>query len=362
MQQANRVYNFSAGPSMLPLPVLEKVSAELLSYGDSGQSVMEMSHRSPAYDGIFKSSKQSIIDTLNIPDSHELLFIQGGASMQFDMLAANLTVNGKADYIVTGEFSGKAAKAAKKFTDVNILATTEADNFTYLPDVKELKPSPGSDYLHICYNNTIFGSCFSALPDCGDVPIVADMSSCIMSEPVDVSRFGMIYAGAQKNMGPAGFAVVIIDKKLLARSKDSLPIMQNYNTYSKSDSMANTPPTFAIYVAGLVAGWVKDTMGGLDKMAEHNRKKAAILYNYIDNSKLFNNPVRPDCRSMMNVTFTTGNDEMNNRFCKEAADAGLVNLKGHRLVGGMRASIYNAMPIDGVQALVEFMRGFEADV
>ncbi len=357
-----RVFNFSAGPSMLPLPVLEKMQKDLLSYDGCGQSVMEMSHRSPVYDSVFKASKQNIIDTLCIPDSHELLFIQGGASMQFDMLAANLTVNGKADYIVTGEFSGKAAKAAKKFTEVNILATSEADNFTYIPSMKNIKPSEGSDYLHLCYNNTIFGSVFSELPDCGDVPIIADMSSCIMSEPVDVARFGMIYAGAQKNMGPAGLAVVIIDKKLLSRSAESLPTMQNYNTYVKSDSMFNTPPTFAIYAAGLVADWVKNTMGGLEKMAEHNHKKAAILYNYIDGSSLFKNPVRTDCRSMMNVTFTTENDELNNRFCKEATATGLVNLKGHRLVGGMRASIYNAMPIEGVQALVDFMKGFEANV
>ncbi len=357
-----RVFNFSAGPSILPESVLASVKEELLDYNSSGQSVMEMSHRSAVYDEIYNRSKQSIIEVLNIPSSHELLFIQGGASMQFEMLAANLTVNGKADYIVTGEFSGKAAKAAKKFTEVNILASSEEENFTYIPSMENIKPSEGSDYLHLCYNNTIFGSRFTNLPDCGDVPIVADMSSCIMSEPMDISKFGMIYAGAQKNMGPAGFAVVIIDKKLLARSPESLGAMQNYNTYVKSDSMYNTPPTFAIYVAGLIAQWVNKDMGGLEKMAEHNRKKAAILYDYIDKSALFNNPVRPDCRSIMNVTFTTDNNELNSRFCKEAEKEGLVNLKGHRLVGGMRASIYNAMPTEGVEALVEFMRRFEANV
>ncbi len=358
----NRVYNFSAGPSQLPLAVLEQVQADLLCYKDSGQSVMEMSHRSPVYDKIFNDTKQRIIDVLNVPSSHEVLFIQGGASMQFDMLAANLTVNGKADYVVTGEFSGKAAKAAKKLTEVNIIASSEDKNFTYIPDMSKIKPSEGSDYLHICYNNTIFGTKFTDLPQCGEVPLVADFSSCIMSEPIDISRFGLIYAGAQKNMAPAGFAIVIIDKNLLSRSPDSLPIMQNYNTYVKSNSMVNTPPTFAIYVAGLVADWVQNTVGGLEKMAKQNQDKAAMLYECIDNSSLFSNPVRPDCRSLMNVTFTSGDAELDKRFCSEAEKAGLVNLKGHRLVGGMRASIYNAMPSEGINALVEFIKEFERNV
>ncbi len=357
-----RVYNFSAGPSQLPLPVLEQINSELLCYGDSGQSVMEMSHRSPAYDAIFKGAKQSIKDVLSVPDNYEILFIQGGASMQFDMLAQNLKKNGKADYIVTGEFSGKAAKAAKNITDAHVVATGEGCNFSKLPNLADMKPREGSDYLHLCYNNTIFGTRFHDLPECGDVPIVADMSSCIMSEPVDVSRYGMIYAGAQKNMGPAGFALVIIRKDLLERSDSALPLMSNYNTYVKSDSMHNTPPTFAIYVAGLVANWVQNTVGGLENMAKLNAEKAAVLYDYIDGSSLFSNGVDPSCRSMMNVTFTTGDKDADARFCKEAAAAGFANLKGHRLVGGMRASIYNAMPKEGIVKLTQFMSDFEKNV
>ncbi len=358
----NRVFNFSAGPSMLPLPVLKQVQEDMLCYKDSGQSVMEMSHRSPVYDKIFNDTKSAIIDLLGVPDSHEVLFIQGGASGQFDMLAANLKQNGTADYVVTGEFSGKAAKAAKKLINVNVVASSEDKNFSYIPNAGDIKPSEGSDYLHICHNNTIFGTRYTDLPNCGDVPLIADFSSSIMSEPLDVSRFGLIYAGAQKNMAPAGFAMVIIDKNLLSRSADSLPIMQNYNTYVKSNSMFNTPPTFAIYVAGLVANYIKNDIGGLENMAKINAEKAAVLYDFIDGSALFNNPVRPDCRSVMNVTFATGNADIDAKFCSESAKAGFVNLKGHRLVGGMRASIYNSMPSEGVEKLVEFMREFEKNV
>ncbi len=358
----NRVFNFSAGPSMLPLPVLKQVQEDMLCYKDSGQSVMEMSHRSPVYDKIFNDTKASIIDLLGVPDSHDVLFIQGGASGQFDMIAANLKKNGTADYVVTGEFSGKAAKAAKKLIDVNVVASSEDKNFSYIPNIGDIKTSEGSDYLHICHNNTIFGTRYTDLPNCGDVPLVADFSSSILSEPLDVSRFGLIYAGAQKNMAPAGFAVVIIDKKLLERSADSLPIMQNYNTYVKSNSMYNTPPTFSIYVAGLVADYIKNDVGGLQNMAKINAEKAAVLYDFIDGSALFSNPVRPDCRSMMNVTFATGNADIDAKFCSEAAKSGFVNLKGHRLVGGMRASIYNSMPSEGIERLVEFMKGFEKNV
>ncbi len=358
----NRIYNFSAGPSQLPLAVMEKVQKDLLSYGDSGQSVMEMSHRSSAYDAIFKQSKQNIKDLLAVGDDYEILFIQGGASMQFDMLAQNLKQNGIADYVVTGEFSGKAASAAKKITDAAVVATGEASNFTVLPALSDMKPRANSDYLHICSNNTIYGTRFTDLPDTGDVPLVADMSSCIMSEPIDVNSYGMIYAGAQKNMGPAGFALVIIRKDLLERSSDLLPLMSNYRTYAKSDSMHNTPPTFAIYVAGLVAEWIATDIGGLEKMAKRNEEKAAVLYDYIDKSSLYSNTVDKSCRSMMNVTFVTGDKELDAKFCKEAEKSGFANLKGHRLVGGMRASIYNAMPKEGIEKLTEFMREFENNV
>lgn len=353
-----RVYNFSAGPSMLPLPVLEKVQKELLCYDESGQSVMEMSHRSAVYDKIFCDTKQKIKDILSVPDDYEILFIQGGASMQFDMLALNLKKSAHADYVVTGEFSGKAAKAATRITEAHIIASGKECNFTKLPPLEDMRPCNGSDYLHICHNNTIFGSRFNLLPECGDVPLVADMSSSILSEPVDIKRYGLIYAGAQKNMAPAGFALVIIRKDLLERSGDTLPVMQSYKTYAESNSMANTPPTFSIYVAGVVVDYLNKEYGGLSGVMEYNKEKAALLYDYIDNSGYYKNSVSPDCRSVMNVTFTTPNEQSDNDFCKAAAKAGLVNLKGHRLVGGMRASIYNAMPREGVVQLIDFMKGF----
>ncbi len=356
----NRVYNFSAGPSMLPLEVLETAQKEMLNYNGSGQSVMEMSHRSPVYDAIIKKTEADFRELMNIPDNYKVLFLQGGASTQFAAVPLNLMKTGKADYVVSGQFSGKAFKEAKKYGDAKCIATSEDKTFSYIPEITPDMVRADADYVHVCYNNTIFGTKYPEVPNVGDKVLVADMSSCITSEPVDVTKFGVIYAGAQKNMAPAGLTVVIIREDLMGNAREDIPTMLDYKTMADNDSMYNTPPCYAIYVAGLVYKWALEN-GGLVAMKERNEKKAGILYDFLDNSKLFKATADKKCRSLMNVCFVTGDADLDKKFCKEATEAGFVNLKGHRSVGGMRASIYNAMPIEGVEKLVEFMKKFEAE-
>ena len=358
----DRIYNFSAGPSMLPVPVLEKARDDIMNYQGSGMSVMEMSHRSKAYDAIIKEAEALMREVMNIPDNYKVLFFQGGASLQFASVPMNLLKTGVADYIVTGQFSGKAYKEALKYSDkINLAATTKEENFTRIPRQEELKLTPNADYVHICFNNTIFGTKWDYIPDTGDVPLVADMSSCILSEPIDVSKFGLIYAGAQKNVAPAGLTIVIVREDLLREDLDStVPTVCSYKVMADNESMYNTPPCWPIYICKLVLEWIKD-IGGLEVMKAMNEKKAKLLYDCLDNSKLFKNPVVPQCRSMMNATFRAEDDELNAKFVKESVAAGMQNLKGHRSVGGMRASIYNAMPYEGVEALVKFIKEFEAN-
>ena len=354
-----RVYNFSAGPSMLPEEVLKTAANEMLDYGGSGQSVMEMSHRSKEYDAIIKAAEADLREIMNIPDNYEVLFLQGGASTQFAMVPLNLmTKNGKADYVITGQWANKAYKEAARYGKARAVASSADKTYSYIPKVEKADFDPEADYVHICMNNTIYGTKWNNIPDTGDVPLIADISSCILSEPIDVTKFGMLYAGAQKNLAPAGVTIVIVRKDLLGNAMDITPTMLNYVTHAENGSMFNTPPCYTIYVAGLVLKWIKK-LGGLEKMAEINRKKAAILYDFLDNSKLFKGTVVAEDRSLMNVPFITGNDELDAKFVKEAKEAGFVNLKGHRSVGGMRASIYNAMPVEGVEKLVEFMAEFE---
>ncbi|MEE1155344.1 MAG: 3-phosphoserine/phosphohydroxythreonine transaminase [Acutalibacteraceae bacterium] len=356
----SRVYNFSAGPSVLPECVLKKAAAEMLDYEGSGQSVMEMSHRSKIYGTIIEGCEALLREVMNIPDNYKVLFLQGGASTQFAAIPMNLmTKNGKADYVVTGQWAKKAAQEAGKYGEVNIVASSADKTFSYIPKLDASTFSKDADYFHICMNNTIYGTVYNELPDTGDVPLVADISSCIMSAPIDVTKFGVLYAGAQKNLAPAGLTIVIVREDLLGKVMDITPTMLNWETHANNGSMYNTPPCYTIYVAKLVLEWIKNDIGGLEKMYELNKKKADLLYNFLDNSKLFKGTVVPEDRSLMNVPFVTGNDELDAKFVKEAAEAGLINIKGHRSVGGMRASIYNAMPYEGVQALVDFMAEFE---
>ena len=355
----NRVFNFSAGPSMLPVPVLEKAAADMVCYGESGMSVMEMSHRSPDYEAIIGAAEANLRKLMNIPDNYKVLFLQGGASTQFASVPLNLIGRtGKADYVVSGQFSGKAFKEAQKMGyDVKCVATSKDTNFDQIPAFTKDMIRPDAAYVHVCYNNTIYGTKYASIPDTGDIPLVADMSSCILSEPVDVSKFGVIYAGAQKNMAPAGVTVVIVREDLLDYCAPKAPTMLEWKTMAENDSMYNTPPCYTIYMLGLVAEWLLD-MGGLEVMKEKNVKKAALLYDYLDNQSYYTAPVKPEFRSMMNVTFVTGDADLDKKFASEAAKAGMKNLKGHRSVGGMRASIYNAMPYEGVEALVAFMKKF----
>ncbi len=356
-----RVYNFSAGPSMLPEDVLKTAAAEMLEYGESGQSVMEMSHRSKEYDAIIKQAEADLREIMNIPDNYEVLFLQGGASTQFAMVPMNImTKNGKADFVITGQWANKAYKEAARYGNARAVASSADKTYSYIPKVDKADFDPEADYVHICMNNTIYGTKWHNIPDTGDVPLVADISSCILSEPIDVSKFGILYAGAQKNVAPAGLTIVIIRKDLIGNAMDITPTMLKYDTHSENASMFNTPPCYTIYIAGLVFKWIKE-LGGLEKIAEINRKKADILYNFLDNSKLFKGTVVPEDRSLMNVPFITGNEELDAKFVKESKAAGFVNLKGHRSVGGMRASIYNAMPVEGVEKLVEFMKKFESE-
>ena len=347
---------------MLPLAVLEKARDELVCYGDSGMSVMEMSHRSSDYDAIIKAAEQNLRRLMNIPDNYKVLFLQGGASTQFAAVPLNLmNRNHKADYIVSGQFSGKAFKEAQKYGDAVCAATTAADNFTYVPATTRESFRPDADYVHICFNNTIYGTKFNYIPDTGDIPLVADMSSCILSEPVDVTKFGLIYAGAQKNMAPAGLTVVIVREDLIGNARPDTPAMLDYKLMADNDSMYNTPPCYSIYMAGLVYEWLLNDVGGLENMKAYNEKKCAVLYDYLDAQDYYIAPVKKECRSMMNVTFVTGDAELDKKFASEAAKEGLKSLKGHRSVGGMRASIYNAMPIEGVEKLVAFMKKFAAE-
>ncbi len=354
-----RVYNFSAGPSMLPQAVLERARDELLDYGGSGQSVMEMSHRSSVYDAIIRDTEARLRRVLKIPDNYKVGFFQGGASTQFAMVPLNLMTTGEADYVVTGNFSKKAAEEAQKFGKVHIVASSKDRNFTYIPS--DIHCTENASYLHICENNTIFGTRYPVLPDTGEVPLVADMSSCILSRPTDVSKYGLIYFGVQKNVAPAGMAVAVVREDLLGHAAPTVPTMLNYKTIIDADSMYNTPPCWCIYMMGLVLQYLEEEVGGLDEMERRNNEKAALLYDYLDSQSFFNNPVEKPFRSIMNVTFTSPSAELDKKFCKEAEQRGLVNLKGHRLVGGMRASIYNAMPIEGVRALIAFMREFEKE-
>ncbi len=356
----NRVYNFSAGPSMLPESVLKRAQDEMLNYNGSGMSVMEMSHRSKVYDEIIKSAEAKLRKLMNIPDNYKVLFLQGGASLQFASIPLNLLKSGKADYIVTGQFSGNAAKEAKKYADVNVVADMKPENFARIPSQDELKLSPDADYVHICVNNTIFGTHWNYLLDTGDVPLVADMSSCILSEEVDVSKYGVIYAGAQKNMAPAGLTVVIIRDDLLGNARKDCPTVMDYSVMAEKESMYNTPSTYPIYVCGLVLDWI-ESLGGIAELEKINRAKAKILYDYLDESKLFIPHAEKGSRSLMNVTFRTGSEELDAKFVKEAGERGFLSIKGHRSVGGMRASIYNAMPVEGVEKLVAFMKEFEAN-
>ena len=345
---------------MLPMPVLEAAQRDLIAYGDSGMSVMEMSHRSPAFESIIADAEAKLRQVMAIPDNYKVLFLQGGASTQFAAIPLNLmNKNKKADYILSGQFSTKAYQEAQKYGDAVAVASSKDVNFSRIPETTRASFRPDADYVHICYNNTIYGTKFNYIPDTGNIPLVADMSSCILSEPVDVSKFGMIYAGAQKNMAPAGLTVVIIREDLMGNARPETPAMLDYKIAADNDSMYNTPPCWPIYVAGLVYDWILE-LGGLEAMKAINEKKAALLYDYLDSQDYYIAPVEKASRSMMNVTFVTGNEELDKKFPKEAAAAGFVNLKGHRSVGGMRASIYNAMPVEGVEKLVAFMKDFAA--
>lgn len=354
----HRVYNFSAGPSMLPESVLKTVQSEMLNYGNSGMSILEMSHRSKTYQEVFDATEAALRRVMKIPENYKVLFLQGGATLQFAAIPMNLMKSGKADYIVTGSFAKKSAQEAKKYGDVHIAASTENENFSRIPRQNELNLRPDADYVHICFNNTIYGTHWDYIPDTGNVPLVADMSSCILSEEVDVSKFGMIYAGAQKNIAPAGLTIVIIREDLAGNAMENIPVIMDYATQIKNGSMYNTPATFPIYVCKLVVEWI-EALGGVSEIEKINKRKAAALYNYLDGSKMFKNSVSSESRSLMNVTFKTESDDLNAAFVKEAAEQGLLTLKGHRAVGGMRASIYNAMPEEGVTKLVAFMEEFE---
>ena len=356
-----RVYNFSAGPSMLPEAVLKLAAEQMMEYGASGQSVMEMSHRSKEYQAIIDEAEADLRSLMNIPDNYKVLFLQGGASTQFAMIPLNLmTGSGKSDYIITGQWAKKAYKEALKYGNARAIASSEDGVFSYIPRVTKDMIDPEADYVHICMNNTIYGTKYHELPDTGNVPLVADISSCILSERIDVSRFGLLYAGAQKNVAPAGLTIVIIREDLIGRAMDITPTMLNYATHAENGSMYNTPPCYSIYVAGLVLKWLR-SLGGIEEMEKINREKAKMIYDFLDSSKLFKGTARSEDRSLMNVPFITGNDELDAKFVKESTAAGFVNLKGHRSVGGMRASIYNAMPLAGVEALVAFMQKFEEE-
>lgn len=356
-----RVYNFSAGPAVLPEKVLQEAAAEMLDYNGTGMSVMEMSHRSKAFEDIIKTAEKDLRELMDIPDNYKVLFLQGGASQQFAMIPMNLMKNKVADFIVTGQWAKKAYQEAAKYGKVNKIASSEDQTFSYIPDCSDLPISEDADYVYICENNTIYGTKFKMLPNTKGKTLVADVSSCFLSEPVDVTKYGIIYGGVQKNIGPAGVTIVIIREDLITEDVlPGTPTMLTYKTHADAASLYNTPPAYGIYICGKVFKWIKE-MGGLEVMKAHNEKKAKILYEYLDESKLFKGTVVKEDRSLMNVPFVTGDADLDAKFVKEAKEAGFENLKGHRTVGGMRASIYNAMPIEGVEALVEFMKKFEKE-
>ena len=356
-----RVYNFSAGPSVLPEPVLQKAAAEMLDYRGSGQSVMEMSHRSKVYDEIIVEAEELLRKLMGISDNYHVLFLQGGASTQFAMVPLNLMKTKKmCDIVHTGQWSKKAIAEAKRYGTVRVVATSEDRNFSYIPDLTNVTFDPEAAYVHITSNNTIFGTRYREFPETGAVPLVADMSSNILSEVTDVNRFGIIYAGAQKNVAPAGLTLVIIRKDLVGEAQEATPTMLNYATHAEAKSLYNTPPCYNIYIAKMVFEWLVE-QGGIPAMQKVNEHKAGLLYDFLDNSNLFTGTVASPHRSLMNVPFVLPTDELNAEFLKKATAAGLVNLKGHRSVGGMRASIYNAMPVEGVEKLVDFMKTFESE-
>ena len=357
-----RVYNFSAGPSVIAESVLKKAQSEMVCYGDTGMSVMEMSHRSTAYQSIIDETEALLRELLGIPDDYSVMFLQGGASSQFAMIPLNLaTGSGKIDLVLTGQWASKAQQEAAKYCEVNVVGSSKDKTYSYIPKLDPKTFNPNADYFYICSNNTIYGTRFAALPECGNVPLVADMSSCILSEEIDVSKYGLIFAGAQKNMGPAGLTVVIMRKDMIGKHKPETPTMFTYEIHDKNGSMYNTPPTYAIYICKLVLEWLRDEIGGIAVMEKINHEKAAILYDFLDESKLIKATVQGEDRSYMNIPFITGNEDLDKAFVKSASAKGFVNLKGHRSVGGMRASIYNAMPVEGVQKLVAFMKEFEAE-
>ena len=357
-----RVYNFSAGPSMLPLEVLERAGAEITNYRGSGMSVMEMSHRSKVYDKIFQDTRDRFRKLFKVPDNYHILFLQGGASLQFSMVPMNLMgLTGKADYAVTGNFSNIAYKEAKKYGIVNLAASSEDQNHTYIPTQDQLKLDPDASYFHYCANNTIYGTEWQYIPDTGSVPLVCDMSSNFLSRAVDVSKYGVIYGGAQKNLAPAGLTIVIVRDDLLGHEMPMTPMMMGYKLMADKDSMYNTPPCWCIYMLGLVLEWL-ESKGGVEGMEKIKHAKAQLLYDVLDDSQLFTCAAQKGSRSDMNVTFRSVSEEMDAQFVAEAAAAGFVNLKGHRNVGGMRASIYNAMPTEGVEKLAEFIKAFEQKV
>ncbi len=354
-----RVYNFSAGPSMLPEEVLKKAAAEMLDYQGSGQSVMEMSHRSKVFESIIKEAESLLRELMNIPDNYKVLFLQGGASTQFAAIPLNfMNGSGKADFIITGQWAKKAFAEAQKYGDCKAVASSADKTFTYIPKTTKGDFREDADYVYICLNNTIYGTIYHELPDTGDIPLIADISSCFLSEPLDISKFAMVYGGAQKNVAPAGLTIAIIREDMLGKARDICPSMLNYQIHADNNSLYNTPPCYTIYICKLVLDWLK-SLGGLDSVRERNIKKAEILYNFLDNSKMFKGTVVKEDRSLMNVPFVTGDEELDAKFVKAATEAGFVNIKGHRTVGGMRASIYNAMPLEGVEKLVEFMADFE---
>ena len=357
----SRVYNFSAGPAVLPEEVLKEAAAEMLDYNGTGMSVMEMSHRSKAFEEIINSAEQDLRDLMNIPDNYKVLFMQGGASQQFAMIPMNFMKNRVADYIITGQWAKKAAKEAEKYWKVNLIASSEDQTFSYIPDCSDLPVSEDADYVYICENNTIYGTKFKELPNTKGKTLIADVSSCFLSEPVDVEKYGMIYGGVQKNIGPAGVVIAIIREDLITEDVlEGTPTMLTYKTHADAKSLYNTPPAYGIYICGKVFKWLK-AQGGLAAIKEKNEKKAKVLYDFLDQSKMFKGTVVKKDRSLMNVPFVTGDADLDAKFVKEAKEAGLENLKGHRSVGGMRASIYNAMPYEGVVALVEFMKKFEEE-
>ncbi len=356
----SRVYNFSAGPWMLPLEVLEKAQAEMLDYQGSGQSVTEMSHRSKVFDSIIKDAEKLFRELLNVPDNYKVLFLQGGASTHFAAIPLNfMNGSGKADYIVSGQWGRKAAEEASRYGDVKVVANSVDKNYSYFPKTTREDFRPDADYVYYCMNNTIFGTLAPYIPDTGDIPLIADVSSCFFSQPLDISKFAVVYGGAQKNVAPAGVVIAIVREDMLGKARDITPTMLNWQIHADHGSMYNTPPCYIIYMCKLVLEWIKNDIGGLEAMEQRNKKKAKILYDFLESSKMFSSTVNPEDRSLMNVPFVSGDKDLDAKLIKEAKEAGFINIKGYKTVGGMRASIYNAMPIEGVEKLVAFMTEFE---